>query len=156
MIQINIPEVGILNLAYLILDYNGTIATDGFVSPSVREKLNVLSKDLEIYVVTADTNGNATENLAGLPLTLLRFPTGPAAKEKLRVLKQFGENKCIFIGNGLNDMHAASKAALSIGIIGNEGMYSKLLLNTDIIFNDINDALDSLLKTNRIVADLRG
>lgn len=156
MIQINIPEVGILNLAYLILDYNGTIAKDGFINPSVKEKLTVLSKSLEIYVVTADTNGNASENLSGLPLKLLKFPTGPAAKEKLKILKQFGESKCVFMGNGLNDMLAASKAALSIGIIGDEGMYSKLLLNTDIIFKNIDDALDSLLETNRIVADLRG
>ena len=55
--KIDIPDYKILDLKYLVLDYNGTIAVDGKIPQGVREQLKALSKELEVYVLTADTYG---------------------------------------------------------------------------------------------------
>ncbi len=46
--KIEIPGFGELNLRYLLLDYNGTIATDGVIPDKVKERLETLSKELNI------------------------------------------------------------------------------------------------------------
>lgn len=56
--KIEIPGYKVLNLEYLVLDYNGTIAVDGLIPGNVRERLNRLAERFRIYVVTADTHGN--------------------------------------------------------------------------------------------------
>jgi len=68
MIEIDIPGFGPLKLENLVLDYNGTLAVDGVLIGGVGERLSVLSKKLTVYVITADTFGNAREGLKGIPL----------------------------------------------------------------------------------------
>ena len=67
MLKINIPGREELLLNYLILDYNGTIAEDGEIIDSIRPRLAELSKELSIYVITADTHGTAAKKCEGLP-----------------------------------------------------------------------------------------
>lgn len=55
--RIEIPGYKTMDLKYLILDYNGTIAKDGIIPESVKERLKKLSGIYEIYVLTADTHG---------------------------------------------------------------------------------------------------
>ncbi|MFZ4675090.1 MAG: hypothetical protein ACOYM4_05230 [Nodosilinea sp.] len=74
MIEINIPGFRHLQLAHLVLDYNGTLAIDGHLIPQVGKKLTKLSHDLHIHVLTADTFGLAKTGLAGLPLDLAIAP----------------------------------------------------------------------------------
>ena len=57
--HIEIPGYKTLDLKYLLLDYNGTIAVDGRLSDSVKELIQEVSKELEIFVLTADTHGTA-------------------------------------------------------------------------------------------------
>lgn len=54
-----IPEYKTLELDTIFLDMNGTIAVDGVIPPSVKERLIALSEQFRIYVLTADTHGNA-------------------------------------------------------------------------------------------------
>ena len=54
---IDIPGYKKLQITTLLLDYNGTIAEDGIIRPAVKERLQKLSKELSIYVLTADTHG---------------------------------------------------------------------------------------------------
>ena len=54
-----IPEYKTLELDTIFLDMNGTIAVDGVIPPSVKERLITLSEQFRIYVLTADTHGNA-------------------------------------------------------------------------------------------------
>ncbi len=75
MIEITIPGFRHLRLAHLVLDYNGTLALDGYHIPQVGEKLTQLADDLYIHVLTADTFGLAKTGLAGLPLDLTIAPT---------------------------------------------------------------------------------
>lgn len=56
-ITVEIPGYQKLQLQYLILDYNGTIALDGRLQEGVAERLKQISEKLEICIVTADTHG---------------------------------------------------------------------------------------------------
>ena len=69
--RIEIPDYKALELKYLVLDYNGTIALDGVIPDGVKSRLCKLSEELEIYVLTADTHGTAREMCEGLPLEIL-------------------------------------------------------------------------------------
>ncbi len=154
--QINIPGYHTLNLKHLVLDYNGTIATDGFIPDSVKERLHALSKELDVYVLTADTHGTAAQMCKGLPLTIKTFPTASAMDEKLRILTSLNPNTCIAIGNGRNDVLMCREAGLSIAVIGTEGSYGKLISQADLCTTSIEDALDLLIKPKRLIATLRG
>ena len=59
MIPVAVPGFGSLELRFLVLDYNGTLAVDGRLLPGVREALALLADDIEIHVITADTFGLA-------------------------------------------------------------------------------------------------
>ena len=56
MMTIEIPDYKTLELEYLVVDYNGTLAVDGEIRDGVKERLSRLSKDFTIYVLTADTH----------------------------------------------------------------------------------------------------
>ena len=69
--KIDIPGYKILSLDYLVLDYNGTIAADGVVPDDMKERLRALADRFRIYVVTADTHGNARSECEGLPIAVM-------------------------------------------------------------------------------------
>lgn len=154
MLTIKIPGREELNLNYLILDYNGTIAEDGEIIESIRPRLEELAKVLQIYVITADTHGTAAKKCEGLPLEVLTFPT-----TEVGTIKASEAKKCtggvITIGNGFNDIQMSDVADLSICVIGREGCCGALLSYADIVVTSIDDALDLLLKTGRVRATLR-
>ncbi len=156
MLKIEIPNYKTLELEHLVLDYNGTIALDGEIRDSVRERLITLSKMLDIYVLTADTHGTAKKMCEGLPLKIQTFPTDGALDEKLAVVEGLGEDKCIAIGNGRNDKLMCRASALAIAVMEQEGMCGRLLGEADVCTRNIEDALDLLLRPKRLIATLRG
>ena len=153
---IEIPGYKILNVDTLLLDYNGTIAIDGMISNSVKERISKLASDFKIFVLTADTHGTARKQCEGLPLEVCTFPVGNAADYKEEILNQYWGEHCVCIGNGRNDIKMFQGAALAIAIMGIEGMCSALLKESDICVTSIEDGLDLLLNPKRIIADLRG
>ena len=92
----------------------------------------------------------------GLPLKIQTFPGNAAAEEKRKIIERLGEKRCIAVGNGRNDLLMCEKAELSVGIIGAEGAYGRLIANVDICTRSIEDALDMLAIPKRVVATLRG
>lgn len=154
--KIEIPGYGELHLTHLLLDYNGTIAKDGRIPDSVKERLLELSKEFEIYVLTADTHGTAAGQCEGLGVHLRTFPVGNAAEHKLAAVEEFGGEGCVCVGNGRNDSLMFQKAALSIAVMDMEGMYAGLLREADICVRSIEDGLDLLRYPKRIIADMRG
>ena len=55
---VRIPGSETLQIDNLVLDYNGTLATDGFLDEGVAERLEKLaSSGLSLHVITADTSG---------------------------------------------------------------------------------------------------
>ena len=156
MITIEIPGYKTVEGEYLLLDYNGTIARDGRVPEEIKEKIRLLGEQMKIFVLTADTHGNAAENLAGLPVTLKTFPKGSALEAKKDILFSLGKDRCIALGNGRNDTEMVKNAALSIGVIDREGAAGNLLLSADMVVRDMTEAFEALLHPLRIVATLRG
>ena len=60
--KIEIPGYKELDLNYLVLDYNGTIAMGGEIKESVKERICRLAQEFEIVVLTADTYGTRSGN----------------------------------------------------------------------------------------------
>ena len=154
MLTVNIPGREELTLSHLILDYNGTIAEDGLIIESIRPRLEELSKELSIYVITADTHGTAAQRCTGLPLKVLTFPTTQVGNIKAEEAAKLSGG-VVTIGNGFNDIQMSDVADLSICVMGREGCCGALLLHTDVVVTSIDDALDLLIKPDRLRATLR-
>ena len=154
MIVVSIPQKQEYKIENLILDFNGTVATDGFISEAVKEKLRQLSENLNIYIATADTYGTAKEQCKDIPVKLYTF-TGAAAPAKAKLAFDLGKEKCACIGNGYNDIEMMQLCALSIAVIGDEGLCRGTLSVSDILVKNIMDGLSLLEKPSRLIADLR-
>ena len=141
-------------LRHLLLDFNGTIAEDGRLAEGVAERLEVLSRSLSIYVVTADTHGTAAAACAGLPVEVLTYPTTDVGAIKRQVAERLGDGVAC-MGNGYNDLQMAEACALSVCILGREGCCGALLGKSDVVVTSITDGLDLLLKPDRLLATLR-
>lgn len=154
MLRVNIPGREELVLNHLILDYNGTIAEDGYIIEGIARRLDMLKDVLQIYVITADTHGTAAQRCAGLPLEVKTFPTVEVGAIKAEEAKKLtGGVACI--GNGFNDIQMSDASDLSICVIGREGCCGALIGHCDVVVTSIHDALDLLLKTDRLRATLR-
>lgn len=153
--EINIKGYGNLLIENLLLDFNGTIAKDGKLIEGLGEIINNLAKDINVYVITADTNNSVREELEGLPIEVLIIDGNEEGKEKLEVLKELGEKVTVVVGNGNNDTLILSESILGISVIGEEGLSSKALVVSDIVVKEIYDALELLLKPKRMIATLR-
>lgn len=154
MLTVHIPGREELALNHLILDYNGTIAEDGYVIEAIAPRLEELSRVLQIYVITADTHGTAASRCAGLPLEVKTFPTTEVGRIKAAEAEKL-TGGVVCIGNGFNDIQMADASDLSICVIGAEGCCGALISRCDIVVTSILDALDLLLKPHRLRATLR-
>ena len=154
MIRIQIPGREELNLSHLVLDYNGTIAEDGNIIEGIRPRLAELSKDLSIYVITADTHGTAAKKCADLPLQVLTFPTTEVGKIKAEEVRKLSGG-VVTVGNGFNDIQMSDAADLSVCVMGREGCCGALISHCDVTVTSIEDALDLLLIPGRLRATLR-
>lgn len=156
MVNISIPGRNIeLKLTRLLLDMNGTISTDGVLLAGVKEKLERLKNDLDIYLLTADTVGNAVNVAEELGIELFKVSGDEGGQDKLDILNTLDTEKTIAIGNGYNDSLMLEHAVLSIVVLGEEGCSVHALKNADIMVKDINDALGLLLNPLRIIDTLR-
>jgi soluble P-type ATPase len=155
MLDIKIPGYRDLQLNHIVLDFNGTIACDGKLIEGVAQKLELLSEQLSIHVITADTHGFAAEQLEGLPCTLKILAEGRQEDAKESFVTNLGANQVVAIGNGRNDRKMLQAAEIGIAVISPEALAVETLLAADIIGNDIVSALDLLLKPLRLVATLR-
>ena len=144
-----------MNIDNLLLDYNGTIAKDGKLILGSKKILAELAKELNIYVITADTNQSVVEELIGLPLKTIIIDGINEAEDKLEALKKLGENKTAAVGNGNNDILILKESILGIGLINDEGISSAAVLNSDIVVKSLEDALSLFLKPKRLRATLR-
>ena len=155
MMGITVPGRGSHTIEDLILDLNGTISVDGRLVRGVKERLRELSEKLEITVVTADTNRNAESLLAGLPVRIHMIRENQENKQKLAVVLEKGKGKTVSIGNGCNDVSMLRESAIGICVLGREGASPEALTASDVVVPTINDALDLLLKAQRLRATLR-
>lgn len=155
MIEIEISGMQKIQIEHLVLDFNGTIAINGVILEGVMERLATLSQLLRIHVLTADTYGSVDEQCAGANVSVHVIGKEKQDHEKLNFIESLGADRCVAIGNGRNDALMLSSAVLGVAILQEEGMNTKALFASDILFRSINDALDSLMNPARLIATLR-
>jgi soluble P-type ATPase len=155
LITQTIPGFGNLRLEHLVLDYNGTLAQDGRLLPGVGPRLRRLARSLRVHVVTADTFGTARRALAGLPCDLAVLAAGRQDEAKERFVRRLGAARTACIGNGRNDRRMLRVARLGIAVLMREAAAAETLRAADVVAPAIADALDLLLKPDRLKATLR-
>ena len=155
MIEIEIPgREQNLKIEHLVLDYNGTIARDGRLLPEAAERITRLAEMVHVYVLTADTYGNVRKQCQGLGAEIRTFPKAGAALFKEQIVKELGAGVCA-VGNGFNDIPMCRAAEISFGIMEAEGICTGLIGCVDVLVSSPADALDLLLKPDRLRATLR-
>ena len=155
MLTIIIPGQRNIEANHLVLDYNGTLAIDGKMIEGTKPLIEVLSNQLTIHVLTADTFGTCKDELSALKCCLhILSPTLQDSQKESYVLN-LGEKHVICIGNGSNDALMLKRAALGIVVLQKEGASVKAIINADIVCNNIFDALELLHNPLRIVSTLR-
>lgn len=155
MISLKIPGRKTLHIKHIVLDYNGTLATDGIIPDEVKMLLEEIGNQAGIHILTADTFGNAQSEFAGIDCTLVILAPSEQDKQKEAYVKKLGAKKVIAIGNGRNDVRMLKTAALGIAVVQKEGAAARALKAADIICTSITDALELLRHPMRIIATLR-
>jgi soluble P-type ATPase len=155
MLRMEIPGKGAYSIEFLVLDMDGTIAVDGRISARCKDKINLLAKRLKVYILTADTRGDAQKRWGHATAELVRIEGEDGAEQKKKFVSRIGAAKTIAVGNGYNDHLMVQEAALGIAVIGREGAAKETVCNADVAVTEITDALDFILKPLRHQATLR-
>ena len=154
MFAVDIPGRGRLEIAHLVLDLNGTLAVDGAVAQAVIERLQTLSRIVQVHVVTADTFGTAAK-LGGLGIHVQVLTPGDQVEDKAALVRALGAAHTMAVGNGANDEGMVREAALGVAMVGQEGALARTILAAGVVVGRIEDALDLLLIPKRLIATLR-
>lgn len=154
MIAVDIPGFRELRLDHLVVDCNGTPATDGALLPGVEEAIRALAGTIQIHVVTADTFGPAAERLAGLPVECVIIASAAQADRKLEFVESLDADRVFAIGNGRNDRKMLAATAVDVALIQREGAVESFN-GADVIAVDILDAFGLLQHPKRLIATLR-
>jgi soluble P-type ATPase len=155
MLAISIPGFGELSLENLVLDYNGTLAVDGWLIPGVKKTLNALSEQLRVYVITADTFGIAGRGLDGVNCQLTVLGADAQDQAKADFVDTLGAKRTVSIGNGRNDSLMLAASVIGIAVILGEGASTAALTAADVVCTDIISALELLVHPLRLTATLR-
>ncbi len=153
--NLKIPNFKDLEIENIVFDYNGTLAKDGLITQKTAKLLFEICEKYKVFVVTADTFGNAKEELKDFGLELVVLKSKNHMNEKALFVEKLNKNKTISVGNGNNDAKMLKTAIISIAIIGEEGCSKEALISSDIICKDINDAMGMFLNPKRLIATLR-
>ena len=102
-ITVSIPGHGELLLHHLVSDYSGTLSYRGRLVTGVDAQLRTLGERLDIYILTADTRGTATEQLSGLPLQVHILTGADHDVQKRDFAAQLDLRNVVAFGNGAND-----------------------------------------------------
>jgi soluble P-type ATPase len=154
MVTILRPGREPLEFNFILLDFEGTLASDRRIHPKAKDKISLLSKRARVYILTKEEKIIAEETLKKVKADIVYLTEGEASQEKLDLLQKLGASQCIAFGNGVDDAPMMEKAGFGICIIGREGSSSETLKKADMVFINILDALDFLLKPLRQKAAL--
>jgi soluble P-type ATPase len=153
--RIDIPGWGNIDIENIVIDLNGTIATDGKIASEVRKKITSLSELAKVYILTADTQGTANKEILGMNVHLIKVPEENSKKGKFEFLSTLNLETTVVIGNGSNDQLTLKEAALGIAVLGDEGVSVSAMKSADIVVENIHNALDLFLEPKRLIATLR-
>ena len=156
MLKITIPGQEDLIIKNIVFDFNGTLATDGKLKPSLKEMLAEIMKLSDVQILSSDTYGLVQNECKGIGIRVQVLSDKNGRLEKRKFVQELGMKSTICIGNGTNDTGMFEVCALAIIIMGEEGCSTKALAKADIAVKSSEDALELLLNPKRITATLRG
>ena len=154
MLTIHRPGERPLEIEFILIDFEGTLASDRRVHPKAKDKINLLSKRTKIYILTKGERGVVEQILRKVNAEVIYLNDGEASQQKLDFIKRLGEQQTVAIGNGADDASMMEEAGLGVCVIGKEGAAGEALKTADVIVTNILDALDFLLKPFRQKATL--
>lgn len=154
MITILRPGQEPLEFDFILIDFEGTLASDRRIHPKAKDKINLLSKRTKIYILTKGEKERVEEALRRVKAEIIYLREGEASKQKLDLLLNVGASRAVVVGNGIDDVPLMKEAGFRMAIIGKEGTSIELIQTADIVFTNIVDALDFLLKPLRQKATL--
>ena len=154
--RLAIPGYPELDLAYLVFDFNVTIARDGKLLSNLDRTFEELATKYTIHVVTADSCGSVSRELAGLPCVVhVLGGGGNEAEQKEQYVRSLGADKVIAVGNGANDQLMLKAARLGIAVLEGEGTAVSAILHADVVARSTYDAMGIVLIPQRLAATLR-
>jgi soluble P-type ATPase len=154
MISIERPGQGNLEIEFILIDFEGTLASDRRVHPKAKDKINLLSKRTKIYILAKGEKEGVEESLRRVKTEIFYLTEGDFSRRKLDLLRQLGPTRTVAIGNGVDDAPMIEEAGLGICIISKEGTSAEAMKRADVVVSNILDALDFLLKPLRQKATL--
>lgn len=154
MIRIERPGAEPLEIECLLIDFEGALAMDRRVHPKAKDKINLLSKRLKIFIFITGRTEKTDEMLRKVKAEVVSVEEGRASQEKLGLLNRVGRGHAVVVGNGADDVPALQGAALGICVLGKEGAAAAALATADLVVTDVLHALDFLLKPLRQRATL--
>ncbi len=153
-IQLEIPQRGMIELQHAVFDMYGTLAVDGVAVPGVAERLQTVSSQLVVHLLTAGTDSRRRSELErtfGFPFHIMYN-----GDEKMRYVHQLGPANVIAFGNGVGDSSMLRLASIGVAVLTPEGIARQAGQSADILVYGPINALDLLLKPTRLVATLCG
>ncbi len=154
MIFISRPGQDPLEVDFVLIDFDGALASDGRVHPKAKDKVNLLSKRTKIYILAKDDKEKVEDVLKKVKSEIVYIHEGEASQAKLDLLRRLGAGRTVAIGNGVDDAPMVEEAGLGICVLRKEGAGAQTLGKADLVFTDVVDALDFLLKPLRQKATL--
>ena len=154
--NIAIPGHTPFDIRHIVCDFNGTVAVDGALLPGVAERFAALSaQGLSVSVITADTHGNARDQLKNTPCNVHILTSQRHDVEKKQFVSKLGARHVAAFGNGYNDHKMIKAARLGVAVCQSEGLAGVTARNADVIVTSIQDGLDLILTPSRLIASLR-
>jgi soluble P-type ATPase len=154
MIPIQRPGQEPLEIDFILIDFEGALASDRRVHPKAKDKINLLSKRTKIYILTKEEKERVEEVLKKVKAEIIYSTEGESSQKKVDLLRQLGATRTVAVGHGTDDGPMMEEAVFGLCVIGKEGASSEAVKNADVVFTDILDALDFLLKPLRQKATL--
>ncbi len=154
MIAIQRPGQKPLEIEFILIDFEGTLASDRRVHPKAKDKINLLSKRTKIYILTKGEKEVVEETLKKVKAEIFYLTEGETSQRKVDLLRQLGATRTVAIGNGVDDIPMIEEAGLGICVIGKEGTSVEAMKKADVVVSNVLDALDFLLKPLRQKATL--
>ena len=143
------PGLEPLEIEFLFLDFEGTLASDGRIHPKAKDKINLLSKRIGICIFVKGNHGLPEKTFGKMKAEVVYLREGPSAKQKLDRLQEAGADRTVVIGNGLDDGPVIEAAGFGICVIGREGASREAVRKADLVVTSVLGAFDFLLKPLR-------
>src|SRR4030042_5426876 len=103
--MINIQRSGQkpLEIEFILIDFEGTLARDRRVHPKAKDKINLLAKRAKIYIFSKGEKEEIMDLLRKAKAEIVFLKEGETSQAKLDLLRQLGPLKAAAIGNGYEE-----------------------------------------------------